>query len=92
MPELYTTTLTSKGQFTVPKAIRNKLAVGPGTKFEVAPHEAGFLAKPKRQSKILDLAGIFENADDGRPWDEVIEEVKSQVAIEIINKVNRKRS
>ncbi|TSC95503.1 MAG: hypothetical protein CEN88_469 [Candidatus Berkelbacteria bacterium Licking1014_2] len=81
--ESFTTTLTSKGQFTVPKPIRQKLAVEPGTKFEVAVISSGFVAKPRVKSNILNLAGILKKYDDGKPTDEIIEKALTLAARDI---------
>lgn len=81
--ESYITTLTSKGQFTVPKAVRRKLAVKSGTKFEIVATHTGFRARPKPEAQILKMGGIFKKYDDGRPWEQVIEEAKRRAAKEI---------
>ncbi|MFY9484209.1 MAG: AbrB/MazE/SpoVT family DNA-binding domain-containing protein [Patescibacteria group bacterium] len=82
----YITTLTSKGQFTVPKAVRRKLAVKPGTKFEVTPTRLGFTAVPKSESRILELAGSLSKYDDGKPRSYAIEQAKYLAALEIVKK------
>lgn len=84
-PVSYITTLTSKGQFTVPKAVRRKLAVKSGTKFEVISVPGGFKARPQPVPDILKLAGSLKKYDDGRPVQEAIEEAKRLAAIEIAN-------
>lgn len=81
--ESFTTTLTSKGQFTVPKPVRQKLAVEPGAKFEVTIISTGFIAKPMVKSNILELAGILKKYDNGRPTNEIIEEALTLAARDI---------
>lgn len=76
MEQSYNTTLTSKGQLTVPKAIRRRLAIDTGVKLEVSSQGSGFFVQPKRRPAILDLAGSLKKYDDGRPWHVVIEEAK----------------
>ena len=52
------TTLTSKGQLTIPKDVRERLNLKAGTKFYVTEHEGRVLAIPKN-IRAVDLAGIF---------------------------------
>lgn len=82
----YTTTLTSKGQFTVPKPIRDRLAVREGTKFEVVYSLNGFIAKPQSRPRILDLAGSLKQYDDGTPTNIAIEKAFEIMAREIAHK------
>lgn len=82
----YTTTLTSKGQFTVPKPIRDRLAVKEGTKFEVVYSLNGFIAKPQNRPRILDFAGFLQKYDDGTPTNIAIEKGKQLRAIELANR------
>ncbi len=52
------TTLTSKGQLTIPKNVREKLNLKAGTKFYVTAHNGSVVAKAKNVS-AKDLAGIL---------------------------------
>lgn len=79
----FTTTLTSKGQFTVPKAVRQRLAVSSGSKFEVIPTSTGFFARPKAKPLVLELAGALKRYDDGRPTNEIIEIALERAAYDI---------
>lgn len=79
----YTATLSSKGQFTVPKPIRDRLAVKKGTKFEVVYTLNGFTAKPQSRPRILDFAGSLKKYDDGTPTDIAIEKAYEIMAKEI---------
>lgn len=81
----YTTTLTSKGQFTVPKPIRDRLAVQKGTKFQVVYSPNGFTARPAIRPRILDLAGSLKQYDDGTPTNIAIEKAFEIMAREIAN-------
>lgn len=73
----YTTTLTTKNQLTVPKAVREKLNLQAGTKIDIFPTLNGeFIGKPKRQSNILEFAGDLANLDDGKPWKEIKDEAE----------------
>ena len=44
-----TTTITAKGQITLPKAIRDQLGVRPGTKVEITLIEGGFQGRLLRR-------------------------------------------
>ncbi len=52
------TTMTSKGQLTIPKDVRDELALKPGTKFYVTVRNGEVLALPKNR-RISDLAGVL---------------------------------
>ena len=82
----YITTLTSKGQFTVPKPIRDRLAVQKGAKFEVVYSSNGFIAKPKIRPRILDYAGSLSQYDNGTPTNIAIKKAKILRAIELAKK------
>lgn len=66
-----TAKLTSKGQITVPKAVRDELGLrtGDSLEFEVG----GESARIARVPNLLDLAGTFEvpPGKRGKPWEEV---------------------
>ena len=81
----YTTTLTSKGQFTVPKPIRDRLAVKKGTKFQIMYTSNGFTARQESKPRILKLAGSLKQYDDGTPTDISIEKAFEIMAREIAN-------
>ncbi len=81
----YTTTVTSKGQITLPKAVRDKLGLKKGTKIDIFPTLDGeFTGKPKRLSNIMKFAGDLADLDDGRPWGEVRDEAQTKMAEEIV--------
>lgn len=91
MEQSYNTTLTSKGQLTIPKAIRKRLAIDTGVKLEVSSQGSGFFVQPKRRSAILDLAGSLKKYDDGRPTQEIIEEAIRRAMTERVNRNRPKR-
>lgn len=45
--------LTSKGQMTLPKDVRDDLKVGPGDRLEITKHGDGYLLSRKRSAKEL---------------------------------------
>jgi antitoxin PrlF len=53
-----TATITSKGQITLPKAIRTKLGLEAGHRVEFVETDAGFLVKPATRD-IRSLKGIL---------------------------------
>ncbi len=57
-----TATMTSKGQLTVPKSIREFLELEQGDTVELQPEEGGRVVLRKRRNlKIEDLFGILPN-------------------------------
>ena len=63
--------VTSKGQITIPKEVRDALGIAAGDEvvFRVEEHRAVLARTPY----LLDLAGVVEvpAAKRGAPWDEV---------------------
>jgi AbrB family looped-hinge helix DNA binding protein len=53
------TTMTSKGQITIPSEVRDALKLEPGTRFYVAARNGQVVAIPKNKN-LMDLAGIFK--------------------------------
>lgn len=53
-----TATMTSKGQITLPKAIRTRLGLEAGTRVEFVETDSGFLVKPATRD-IRSLKGIL---------------------------------
>lgn len=59
--------ITSQGQITVPKAVRDSLEVGPGDELEFEPMGEGYIIRPRRRRSILDFAGIAGRASSRIP-------------------------
>lgn len=53
------TTMTSKGQITIPSEVREALKLEPGTRFYVAARNGQVVAIPKNKN-LMDLAGVFK--------------------------------
>lgn len=54
-----TATITSKGQVTIPKKIRDKLGLKPGDKINFELNEQGKLEVSTKTYSIMDTAGIL---------------------------------
>lgn len=82
----FTTTLTSKNQLTLPKAVRERINIKKGTQFDIYPTpEGGFIGVPKRKSKIMEYAGDLKHLDDGKSWQEIREETDRIMAKAYLN-------
>ncbi|MAS05655.1 MAG: AbrB family transcriptional regulator [Ahrensia sp.] len=58
------TTMTSKGQLTIPKDVREQLSLKPGTRFYVTVLDGHVVALPKTV-RLADLAGILGKPPKG---------------------------
>jgi len=71
------TTMTSKGQLTIAKDVRDRLNLAPGTRFFVTERDGEVVARPKNK-KLADLAGLLGRAPNGVSL--TVEEMKDAVA------------
>ena len=63
--------ITSTGQITVPKEIRERLRVGPGDSLEFHFEGDRLEVRPIRRRSISEFRGLFKpDNDSGIPWDE----------------------
>lgn len=61
-------TVTSKGQITIPKEIRDRLGLSPGDGLEfVVDTEGNLVGKPLRSSGAVDLAGCLRHLAGDAP-------------------------
>ena len=58
------TTMTSKGQLTIPKDVREQLSLKPGTRFYVTVLDGRGVALPKTR-RLADLAGMLGKPPSG---------------------------
>lgn len=58
------TTMTSKGQLTIPKEVRDALKLKPGMRFYVTVRDGQVVAVPKNK-KLSDLAGALGKPPSG---------------------------
>jgi antitoxin PrlF len=76
------TTLTSKGQLTIPKDVREALNLTPGTRFYVTVRDGQVVAVP-RNKKLADLAGFLGRPPNGARLNiEEIDEVIMDAVVE----------
>lgn len=86
----YLVSLTSKGQFTVPKDIRDKLFLKDGDKLKVwLSLKDTFLVRPKRKSKIMQFAGDLAFLDKGEDFTEIKREAQKIRANELVKRFGK---
>jgi antitoxin PrlF len=61
--------ITSKGQITIPKVVRDRLGVGPGDALEFDFEGERLEVRPKRRRTISEFRGLFR-VDSARSTDE----------------------
>jgi looped-hinge helix DNA binding domain, AbrB family len=54
--------LTSQGQITVPKAVRDALGARPGDEIEFVPRDGELLIEVRPRRSVLDFAGLASDA------------------------------
>jgi antitoxin PrlF len=59
--------ITSQGQITVPKSIRDRLGLAPGDEIEFEPAGDTFMLRARRRRSVLEFAGIAGVASDRLP-------------------------
>ena len=59
------TKMTSKGQLTIPKEVREQLGLAVGTRFYVTVRDGEVVARPKNK-KLADLAGMLGRPPSGK--------------------------
>ena len=50
--------MTTQGQITVPKAVRDDLGARPGDELEFEKTDLGFIVRHRPRTSVLDLAGL----------------------------------
>lgn len=58
-----TATVTSKGQVTLPRRVRDLLRVGPGDRIEFVIDDAGRISVRARDADIAELRGLLHRPD-----------------------------
>ena len=59
--------ITTQGQITVPKVVRDAMGVGPGDELEFEPMGEGYLIRPRPRRSVLEFAGIAGRASGRIP-------------------------
>jgi antitoxin PrlF len=74
-------TMTSKGQLTIPKEVRDQLNLSEGTRFYVTVRNGEIVAMPKNR-RLADLAGILGRPPSGETLtvEEIDEAIMEAVA------------
>lgn len=84
-------TITSKGQVTIPKKLRDRVGLKAGTKLVFIPEGKGFRTQPAaRRLKIFDYIGSLKHLDDGRPWSEIRDQAHRAAAAYAIKRAHRR--
>jgi AbrB family looped-hinge helix DNA binding protein len=78
--------LTSQGQITVPKAVRDALGARPGDEIEFVPRDGELLIEVRPRRSVLDFAGLASDAAAAIPAtaeeiDELIERGMTEAAV-----------
>jgi antitoxin PrlF len=78
--------LTSQGQITVPKAVRDALGARPGDEIEFVPRDGELLVEVRPRRSVLDFAGLASDSAAAIPptaeaIDELIERGMAKAAI-----------
>ncbi len=82
------TTMTSKGQITIPSEVRDALKLEPGTRFYVAARNGQVVAIPKNKN-LMDLAGVFKLPQEVSLSLEEMEASVAEAAAEDDNRILR---
>lgn len=82
----FTTTTTSKGQLTIPKAVRDKLQLKSGIKVDIYPTKDGFIGKMHKKSKIWDFMGDLKHLDKKEPFSEIRTKAQELGAKQVVQK------
>lgn len=77
LAEKDTATVTSKGQVTIPKSIREQFGIEPGTKLQFVRMPSGHLEVVPKTGRIEDLFGIIKSP---HPRLDSIEEMNEAIA------------
>lgn len=71
--------LTSRGQTTIPKSIRERLQLEPGDRVLFLERDGEIVLQPVKQT-LRDLRGSVTPRKPGEDYDQVREEVRKEVA------------
>ena len=80
----YESKVTSKGQITIPKELREKYNIKVGDRVVLIPEEDGILIK-HRVSPLASLRGLFRKEIDLKKADSFIKELRRKWRIEALH-------
>ena len=72
------TTMTIKGQITLPKPIRDSLGLQPGDKIEFAAAEGGFLLRRRVNREAIDKWRGFLSHLKGKSSDDIVNSMRGE--------------
>ena len=75
---MYTTKVTSKGQITVPKLVREKLGLKPGDRIGFVEKKGVFFVKKPVKKTVLDKWVGSLKSQKGKTVDQIIEELRGK--------------
>lgn len=83
-----TATLTSKGQLTVPKEIRDRLGLAPGDRVEFVPGEdgRGVVMRKRRTLSLEEVMGSLPNNGVTRTLEEMEEDLGQAVVESVMRR------
>ncbi|QNM97557.1 AbrB/MazE/SpoVT family DNA-binding domain-containing protein [Chitinimonas koreensis] len=76
---MYTATVTSKGQTTIPAELRERLGIEPGTKLVFTVLPDGRVVMRVKNRSILDLAGMLGSPPSGP---KTLEQMDAEIGID----------
>lgn len=65
--KVFRSRITSQGQITVPKAVRDRLGARPGDELEFEPRGNGFMLRHRPRLSVLAFAGLATASAEGIP-------------------------
>jgi len=83
---VWTATVSSKGQLTIPKPVRDALGLKPGAKVLFTLHE-GKAGLELLSGDILRWRGALQMEGPSVPWKEVREHVRRAIAEEVVHEM-----
>ncbi|HQS83791.1 MAG: hypothetical protein B7Y25_02540 [Alphaproteobacteria bacterium 16-39-46] len=75
---MYCSTVTQKGQITIPVHFRNSLGIKEGDKVEFVSSAKGITLMPFKEKSILDLCGYFPKPEKSLTIEEINDIIESK--------------
>ncbi len=79
--------ITSQGQITVPKAVRDRLGLKPGDDVEFVDRDGEIVLFPRRRRSILEFAGVLPPPPgivlpkSNEEWEQLISDASAEAAV-----------